>query len=123
MHIHDEADDVVLHVRSTQISQVLLNLLNNAYDAVEPLNERWVRLETKDVGDRFQFIVTDSGTGVSLDLQEKIFNPFFTTKDPSRGTGLGLSISRNIISDHGGSMRINRSSPHTQFIAEIPKRI
>jgi PAS domain S-box-containing protein len=123
LHIDASAEDVVLHARPTQISQVLLNLLNNAYDAVESLDERWVRLETKDNGDKVQFVVTDSGLGISQDLREKIFNPFFTTKDPSRGTGLGLSISRNIIRDHGGSMKLNEQSRNTQFIAEIPKRV
>lgn len=108
--------------RPSQLSQVILNLLNNAYDAALGQPERWVTLEAKDCGDCFEIAVTDSGTGVAPEIARKIMNPFFTTKPPGKGTGLGLSISSNIMTDHGGSLTLDRNSPHTRFVMLLPKK-
>jgi signal transduction histidine kinase len=59
--------------------------------------------------------VTDCGKGVSQEIQEQIFHPFFTTKPVSKGTGLGLSVSRGIIEAHGGQLYIDNDSPNTRF--------
>ncbi|MEN9846030.1 MAG: hypothetical protein RIS36_1177 [Pseudomonadota bacterium] len=108
--------------RPSQVSQVILNLLNNAYDAVLEHLERWVHVEAKDCGECFEIAVTDSGTGVTPEIARKIMNPFFTTKPPGKGTGLGLSISSNIMTDHGGSLRLDRGSAHTRFVISLPKK-
>jgi C4-dicarboxylate-specific signal transduction histidine kinase len=110
-----------IECQSTQISQVLLNLLNNAFDAVQELNERWVRVTVIDVGDRVEIRVSDSGTGIPAEVAKKILEPFFTTKEVGKGTGLGLSISLGIVKSHQGDFKLDRSQPHTTFVVTLPK--
>jgi PAS domain S-box-containing protein len=105
--------------RPEQIVQVLLNLLNNAFDAVCGLDEKWVRIEIEILDKKLQFSVTDSGKGLRQELLDKIFVPFFTTKEVGRGTGLGLSISRGIIEKHDGRLYIDEQSTNTKFIVEL----
>ena len=63
---------------------------------------------TKNLGDRVEIRIRDNGTGMSPDVKEKMFNPFFTTKPTGEGTGLGLSISHDIIvKQHGGSVEVD----------------
>ena len=75
--------------RPTEISQVLLNLLNNAVDAVQPLPEKWVELQVKNVGKDVEISVTDSGRGIPEKIRDKVGQLFFTTKVVGQGTGLG----------------------------------
>jgi C4-dicarboxylate-specific signal transduction histidine kinase len=110
-----------IYCRASQISQVLLNLLNNAYDAVVGLDTRWVRLDGREVDDAIEISITDSGTGIDEDVVEKMMIPFFTTKPPGMGTGLGLSISSNIVTDHGGELRLDPGSANTRFTVRLPK--
>lgn len=98
-----------INCRATQISQVILNFLNNALDAVISSEKKIVRLGFKKSEDKFSFIIEDSGPGVPENLKHKIFEPFFTTKDVGKGTGLGLSISKGIIEDHGGTIGLSES--------------
>jgi C4-dicarboxylate-specific signal transduction histidine kinase len=105
----------------SQISQVLLNLLNNAYDAALAQPDRWIELDARDQGSLVEISVTDSGPGIPRELARKIMDPFFTTKPPGKGTGLGLSISSNIMTDHGGSLSLDQNSPHTRFVMSLPK--
>lgn len=114
--------------RPTQVSQVILNLLNNAFDAVKPLEERWVRVGIERCSDdprvgnkpRHLFRVTDSGPGVPENLIDKVMQPFFTTKEPGKGTGLGLSVSSGIVQAHGGTLRYEKNAGHTSFCIELP---
>ncbi|RZA09167.1 MAG: hypothetical protein EOP11_02550 [Proteobacteria bacterium] len=115
-----EGPDALLLCRSAEICQVLVNLLGNSYDAVEA-SGGWVRVETRELSEEFEFAVSDSGPGIPLELRERIHEPFFTTKDVGRGTGLGLSISRSIVSAHGGSLWMDENSPHTKFLFTVPK--
>jgi PAS domain S-box-containing protein len=115
------AANLSLECQSVQISQVLLNLLNNAYDAVEKLEERWVSLSVNDDGVNLMIMVMDSGHGIPLQIREKMFQPFFTTKDPDRGTGLGLSVSMGIIKAHHGTFRLNPYLENTCFEIILPK--
>lgn len=108
--------------RAVQISQVLVNLLNNAVDAVAGATEKWVKVEVLDQGNLIVLAVTDSGTGVQPDLRKRIMNPFFTTKSEGKGTGLGLSLSLQIARDHGGRLFLDTESPVTRFVLEVPKK-
>lgn len=112
--------DLKIKCRATQISQVVLNLVSNARDAIQKLDERWIKIDYKISAGKIQLIVEDSGNGISPEIQEKIFQPFFTTKEVGVGTGLGLSISTGIIKSHGGVLYINNNSTHTQFVIELP---
>lgn len=109
-----------IYCSPTQISQVLINLLSNSYDATHILSEKWVKIETRSSVDKLQILITDSGQKLSREVQNKIMQPFFTTKPVGKGTGLGLSISKGIIEDHGGTLTYNADSEHTQFIIELP---
>lgn len=112
--------DVVIECRETQIAQVLVNLLNNSYDAIRDLKVKWIRVEFSVSQSMIEMKVTDSGPGISKDIQEKIMQPFFTTKPVGQGTGLGLSISSSIIDEHGGKLFLNTESPNTQFVILLP---
>lgn len=109
--------------REVQISQVLVNIVGNAIDAVTNLPDKWIKVEVKEVGDEVHFFVTDCGRGIPKDLQDKIMHPFFTTKGVNKGTGLGLSISKNIIEEHGGVLKYNVQNSNTQFIFTLKKGI
>jgi|GEM_PF-390670 len=106
--------------RPSQLLQVLINLLNNAYDAVEVLDERWVLVTVSLEGQMCRIAVTDSGPGIPPHLIEKIMTPFFTTKKVGKGTGLGLSISKSLIEEHNGKLYYDSKNPHTSFIIEVP---
>lgn len=117
-----ENEELHIKCKEIQLSQVLLNLINNAYDAIIDLPEekKWIMLKIFSEDGFLKFIIQDSGNGISKEVAEKIFQPFFTTKDVGKGTGLGLSISFNIIKAHGGHFYYDTSSPHTQFVFTIP---
>lgn len=110
----------VLFAQEISLSQVIVNVINNAADAVVNLKEKWVRLEIENDNKWFKFIITDSGHGIPKDIQEKMMNPFFTTKEVGKGTGLGLSISHGIIKSHHGELLYNSKCENTQFIILIP---
>ncbi len=113
--------DFMVDCRSHEIVQVLVNLLNNSFDAVLSLSEKWVQIETLDRDQVVELVVTDSGLGIPSEIQGKMFNPFFSTKAVQYGTGIGLSISQSILSQNGGSLEYDGQSPHTRFIISIPK--
>lgn len=120
-----EKDDSTrpINIFRVQISQVLVNLLNNAYDAILEFDykERWVEVKYKIQNNDIYIFVTDSGNGIPENVREKIFNPFFTTKPIGKGTGIGLSISKSIIEKNsGGKFEYDSSSPNTSFIIFIP---
>lgn len=109
-------DELQIRSRPTEISQVLVNLLQNALDAVkEQSNQRWVMLTVSRENDQIKLSVIDSGPGIPREVQERLFKTFFTTKPPGQGTGLGLSISRRIIIEHEGQLEIDSTAPHTTF--------
>ncbi len=116
--------DLKIDCRSVEISQVILNLLNNAHDALEILDGvKWVKLVISDKAEFVELSITDSGPGIPKDIQDKIMHPFFTTKDVGKGTGgLGLSISLGMIESHHGKFFLDAESPHTCFVMQIPKQ-
>ncbi|MBL7713964.1 MAG: HAMP domain-containing histidine kinase [Bdellovibrionales bacterium] len=107
--------------RPVQIGQILLNLLNNAHDATETLDDRWIQVDLKVTEDEMHLSVTDSGKGIPRAIQEKIMEPFFTTKDTNRGTGLGLSIAKGIVEAHNGQLLIDNQCENTRFIVVLPR--
>ncbi len=116
-------NSLVVDCRSHEIVQVIVNLLNNAFDAISGLKEKWIQVEVRDRQDSVEISVTDSGKGISRDVQKKMFNPFFSTKSVQYGTGLGLSISQGILRQNGGSLDYDSQSPHTRFLLTIPKKL
>lgn len=113
--------EIEIECRSVQISQVLLNLINNASDAIKNLEEKWINIEFQiQPNETLQMRVTDSGNGIAPEIAVKIMQPFFTTKDSDRGTGLGLSISSGIIEDHHGRLWLDQNAEHTSFVVQMP---
>ena len=122
VEINESHKSLFIDARPVEISQVLLNLLNNAFDAISSLEEEhlWIRIDIKKQLDCVKLSITDGGEGISKEIADKILEPFFTTKGVNKGTGLGLSISRNIISKHNGRLELDQKSPHTKFDIIIP---
>ncbi|MDO9182461.1 MAG: ATP-binding protein [Bacteriovorax sp.] len=112
---------IYIDCRAVEISQVLLNLMNNAFDAIEGHEKKWVELEFIDQGESVAITITDCGPGIKKEDVDKILAPFYTTKIAGKGTGLGLSISQRIIEAHKGKLWIDTNSLHTKFVIEIPK--
>ncbi|MBI3040078.1 MAG: HAMP domain-containing histidine kinase, partial [Chloroflexi bacterium] len=101
-YIAEDTPEIWLAVNGMQ--QVLLNLVSNALDALAESQKKEIHLEVHWEGDFVRLAVTDSGCGLTPEIMEKIYEPFFTTKPVGRGTGLGLTISRNIINSLGGDI-------------------
>lgn len=115
-------EKLTIRARGPQISQVLLNLFNNAFDAVSEMhNERWIDITVTETFESVQINVTDSGTGITPEVTDRLFQPFFTTKGVDKGTGLGLSISHGIVTDHGGRIYVDVKCANTRFVVELPK--
>ena len=100
----DQSIDVVCH--PTQISQVLINLLNNAKDALAGSRASWIRVQGKEHGDSIIIEVEDSGVIEDTKVRDMLFSSYFTTKPRGKGTGLGLSISKSLIEKHHGTMEL-----------------
>jgi len=109
-----------------QLKQVFMNLLVNAYQAIEEtLGARGgigtVTLTTAPNDGGVLVEITDTGTGIAPDHIDRIFDPFFTTKKVGAGTGLGLSTSFNIVRRHGGTMRVESALGRgTTFRIQLP---
>ncbi|MDH3602971.1 MAG: ATP-binding protein, partial [Candidatus Tectomicrobia bacterium] len=111
--------------------RVFLNLLNNAFYAIHEKAQTvgdsfapQLTVQTLDQGDRIAIRIRDNGNGVPPEIQEQLFQPFFTTKPAGAGTGLGLSISRDIIvQGHQGELSVETDVGHyTEFIITLPKQ-
>lgn len=122
VELSEMSDTCMVECRPSQVSQVLLNLLNNAYDAIKDHDQRWIRVDVTEREDSYDIAVSDSGPKIPPEVAMKLITPFFTTKPPGKGTGLGLSISRNIMTNHRGDLTLDQSAPHTRFVATLPKR-
>lgn len=107
--------------RPVEISQVILNLINNSYQATSEYPHPWIKIKLEEHGDMFRIQVIDCGEKISPMIRQKLFQPFFTTKDIGVGTGLGLSISRGIIEEHKGKLYYQDDAPNTTFVIELPK--
>ncbi|HET9237415.1 MAG TPA: ATP-binding protein [Oligoflexus sp.] len=123
--------DITLHVEASNLEQkisgkyvkllqIIVNLLNNAIDAVTSSDEKWIRLELSLDGQELHVAVEDSGAGIPEHLRERIKSPFFTTKPIGKGTGLGLSIVDGIIRDMDGEFFLDTKAPHTRFVVRFP---
>lgn len=104
-----------------QLRQVLVNLTVNAMQAIA--DEGTVTVETRAENGHVLLCVSDTGHGMPPEIVSRIFNPFFTTKDPGEGTGLGLSVVHGIVAAHGGSINVDsRVGAGSLFIIRLPAR-
>jgi signal transduction histidine kinase/ActR/RegA family two-component response regulator len=107
-----------------QIQQVLLNIINNAHQAMmETQGERSLILRTRTQKGVLRIQITDTGPGISPGRLSRVFEPFFTTKAPGKGTGLGLSLSQGIVKQHGGRITVQSVvGKGATFTVELPVR-
>lgn len=119
-----------INIIPQDFGRVMLNLYNNAFYAVNEKNktqangyEPTVTATTRKLDNRIEIRVRDNGNGIPEKVQEKIFQPFFTTKPTGQGTGLGLSLSYDIIKAHGGEIRVETQvGAFTEFIIRLDSR-
>lgn len=115
------AEDIRLSGQEVQLSQVVVILLQNAIDAVKGRSGSEVTLRLRGNPQQCQIQVEDNGEGLSEADENKVFQPFFTTKAVGEGTGLGLSIAHGIVKQHHGAVRVvNRKNP-TVFELTVPR--
>lgn len=113
---------VSIKCQKVQLSQVLINLINNAKHEAQKSDEKLISIivSTDHKKKVAKVSITNSGAPISEEISEKLFQPFFTTKEPGEGTGLGLSISKTIIDAHNGDLYLDKEAKMTTFIIEIP---
>jgi signal transduction histidine kinase len=114
-----------LDADKNQLTQVLLNLVENARDAIGTRTGGKIAVSTRrgDANDRALLVVEDNGPGVPGELKDKVFAPYFTTKHGKGGTGLGLAIVHRIVNDHGGRITIGDApGGGARFAIELPLR-
>jgi two-component system sensor histidine kinase HupT/HoxJ len=126
--VADVPDGLKAFGHSGQIHQVVVNLIQNAVDAMFDSKTKCLTLKASKVNNKVEFLVSDSGPGVSEENLSRLFDPFFTTKPVGQGTGLGLSISYGIVSEHDGKLEI-RNQPTggvcamLVLLAEVPVNV
>jgi two-component system, NtrC family, sensor kinase len=117
-----------LSIVPQDIGRVILNLITNAFQAVNEKTksqshgyEPLVTVSTRNLGDKVEISIRDNGNGIPDSIKDKIFQPFFTTKPTGQGTGLGLSLSYDIVKAHGGTIEV-KSKPEegTEFLVLLP---
>jgi PAS domain S-box-containing protein len=113
--------DISISGNMVRLGQVMLNLLTNSFDAIRERQEKWIQINAEITGETVKLIVKDSGNGIPLEVSEKMFQPFFTTKEVGKGTGLGLSLSRGFMEDMGGNLVYDQNAENTTFILELKK--
>jgi signal transduction histidine kinase len=125
-----DPDAGMIEVFPQEITRVFLNLISNGFYAVTKRKaengtgfDPVVSAATKDCGDHVEIRIRDNGTGITPEVKEKMFNPFFTTKPAGEGTGLGLSMSYDIVvKQHGGTIDVvTETGQFTEFRVVLPR--
>jgi len=113
------ADVPLVRLDAEQMRRVVINLIDNAIEAMDRTGEIVVEMAVDDVNKVVRIVVADNGPGIPASEREKLFLPYYSTK--RRGSGLGLAIVRRIIAEHGGSIEVGDNTPHgTRFTIELP---
>ncbi len=113
-------EGLTLSCDSIEIEQVLINLINNGVDAIKEQREKWIQINAFTESNQVVVQVMDSGPGISQEVEEKIFQSFFTTKIVGEGTGLGLSVSKGILDQHKATIKVLRTVKNTCFEIRFP---
>lgn len=121
--IKELGDVPTINADRNKLTQVLMNLLMNAAQAIpEGKTDAIVKIRSRVVGDRIELDVVDSGVGIPDDVQKKIFEPFYTTKSRDKGTGLGLALCADIVRQHGGSIEVaSELGRGSRFTVSVPR--
>jgi two-component system C4-dicarboxylate transport sensor histidine kinase DctB len=117
-----QAKQFFVCVDTIQLEQVIINLVNNALDAIASSNTKHIIISAKTIHDDSYLYINDTGPGIDDDVRNKIFDPFFTTKPRGQNLGLGLSISYNIIKSFNGKLSVqNTPDSGASFCIKLPK--
>lgn len=111
---------MVVECRPSEISQVILNLINNAIDSVEQQKKPWIEVVVQDQIDFAEIEIRNSGPVIPEEVRPKLFESFFTTKPKGKGTGLGLSLSKQLIEHNGGKIWYDSESETPSFKFRVP---
>jgi signal transduction histidine kinase len=103
-----------------ELNQVWTNLIDNAFDAMEPNGKGTLTIKTERDKDFVQVSIIDDGPGIPEDIRSRVFDPFFTTKEMGKGTGMGLEVVQRIVNQHNGSIKVKSAPGHTEFIVCFP---
>ncbi len=101
---------------------MLKNFLSNACDAIQELDEKWIKLSLVSEKNFVRIIISDSGQGITEEISNKLMETFYTTKELGKGTGLGLIVSLGIAQEHCGSLFLDQTSKNTTFVIELPPK-
>jgi signal transduction histidine kinase len=128
-----QPEDAVILARPVHVSQILMNLLNNAHDAlmanssttsnstkISPA-EKWIKVEVRETPSHVEISVLNGGPKISDEIADQIFQPFFTTKPQGSGTGIGLPISERLAKANHAELFYDRTSPFTRFCLRFPR--
>lgn len=103
--------------REGELIQIMVNLFLNAIDEIKKQSDKkWIKISALAKDDKVEISIQDSGAGIAKEIEQKIFQPFYTTKTIGEGTGLGLFISRNLIESMGGEISYELRDKHTTFV-------
>lgn len=118
--VENEINDKEILCLPTELGQVLINLLNNSFDAIADLDEKFINIKMREKKGSIIISILDSGKGIPLNIEQKMFNPFYTTKPVGKGVGIGMSISKKIVEMHQGTIKVDRKSAHTKIDITLP---
>ncbi|KYG63854.1 hypothetical protein AZI86_13630 [Bdellovibrio bacteriovorus] len=116
-----EFEDCFIRCRPAEIIQILLNLLNNSVFATQKLPQKWIELKVSSDENTVRIFFVDSGSGIPREVQDRMMDPFYTTKPTGQGTGLGLSISQGIAKANQGELSYLPKAANTTFVLSFPK--
>ncbi len=114
-----QPDLPLARIDAEQIKRVMINLVDNAIEAMERRGRIVVEAQHDPANSVIRVVVADDGPGIPPEERDKLFLPYYSTK--RRGSGLGLAIVRRIVAEHGGSIEVGDNAPHgTRFTIELP---
>ncbi len=117
------SEDLFIDGKEIAISRVFVNLMSNAIDAIENLQEKWLKISAVDLGVELEISFIDSGPGIPKHIRDQLFKVSVTTKPADVGTGLGLTICGKIIEEHQGTIKVSEDCKNTRFVIVLPKFI
>ena len=119
LQVQLDSDLPAIDLDRWQMVQAVVNLLQNAADAMADSDKRVLSIASRIEGNTMRIAISDTGIGIAAAHVQRIFEPFFTTKG-ERGTGLGLFIAKQVVEDHNGSITVETSSRGTTFVISLP---
>jgi C4-dicarboxylate-specific signal transduction histidine kinase len=117
----ENTSNALLKINCAQMAGAINHLLLNSRDACRELSDKWIKIKIIDNTNSVEIYVIDSGNGINKQIQNKIFQPFFTTKEVGQGVGLGLSVAEGAVRANGGSIQYLANEKNTTFQISLPK--